>query len=855
MSLLTRRKKGDADAGSSSSLMDIVDPSADLADVLDPGSSPEGESGDTPVEKNSGRERPSKKSSKKPKEVVLPSTAILARVRRVYDGCVEDYNGVRFAVWELRGCDVLEPQSVNGWASMLNSVEYPVQIIIRQHAPDYSDIKGSLRASRPEHMQGGWMGEVCDSLLDYMSDLEESTAVVSRRWYVVGREDKSTELSAVLSQSGFEATRLDDENLSLLFQACLGGMGFGHTREVYQAKLEPNFVELNERYASLYEVSKRPRTASPLFLERLLQSGQEFDVSLWISPVPPREGNSLLQMQRSRFEGSKLVSVQKGKLVHPEVELAISDIMRISDGVERGVTRLYRRTMTFAVYGRTREALRDAQEVLEGHFRSSLANVRRLKYRQGQAFACMMPVVRRGLSEAQLTDSDTLLRLFPFGPRDLDRREGTLLGTDLRSKTSVFFDGFAPHAMNGHVVVMARSGAGKSFFTKLRTLRESSRGIPIYIIDPEGEYGVITRPPRVRVFVPGSKGYGLNPFVFQYSEDSMVADVTDNLVGRVASLGSLVGVMLEGEVNQDRKATIDHCLTEFYDDELQRSDGSGMLGRGGMKAFHDFLQSEKVAKDGGRELAHLLSPFATGSSRFLMQESDNDLLANESPVTSFNLKNLNAGLKPVATSVCAEVVWALAVTNPKPRILIVDECWTVLATPSGAEALITIVKRARKYRLGLMAITQDVQDLLSENQSISGVGGHAGRSLLQNSALKIALQQDAAALPLVADALGLNEDMREFLESSLRGQGLLVDERGGAYPIQVVATPQESELIENRDWLNDGNVPIEEMVPEAVAGARIDSGELRDGDISGMLRRRLSAEREMETEDEALAVV
>ena len=824
--------------------MDFIDPSAVLPDLED-GSSLELDSA------GSGKKSRAARKSKPSKEKLIPSIAILVRVRRIHDGCIEDYSGMRYAVWEVRGCDVLDPQSTNGWGAMLNNLEYPVQVLIRQHAPDYGEVKQSLIQSRPDHMREGWINEVCNSLLNYLSELEDDAKVVTRRWYVVGREDKATEMSSVLGQSGFEATRLGDEQLGMLFQACVSGMGVGHSQDFYQIQEDTSDIQLNHRYASMYEVSKWPRRVSPIFLEQLLRFGEELDASFWIHPLSPRESNTRLQMQRSRFEGSRLVSEQKGKLVPPEVELAISDIVRIADGVERGISRLYRRTMTFAVYGRTREALRDVQDKLEGHFRASLSSVRKLKYRQGQGFACMMPTLKRGLGEPDLTDTDTLLRLFPFGPRDLDRRDGSLLGIDLRSRTSVFVNGFAPEAMNAHMVIMARSGAGKSFFTKLRVLREASRGIRVYLIDPEGEYGVITRALGGRVLVPGSRGHGLNPFVFHFGSD---ADVEGDLTKRVASLASLVGVMLEGNITQEMKAIIDHCLTGFYAKEYRERGATGVLGAGGMRDFQAFLLSDDVRDAGGQELAQLLSPFATGSARFLMEEDDKDLLVNEAPVTSFNLKNLSSRLKPVATSVCAEVVWGLAVTNPRPRMLIVDEGWTVLSTPSGAEALLTIVKRARKYRLGLTTITQDVQDFLSENPAMGVIAGHAGRALLQNSALKLAFQQDVAALPLVVEALGLNPDMAEFLESSLRGQGVLVGERGDCYPLQVVATPEEMELIENREWLSDGDA-APEMIPEALDSYVPDPEEFRAREISSLLMQRLSADRQMEKESETAIVL
>ena len=161
-----------------------------------------------------------------------------------------------------------------------------------------------------------------------------------------------------------------------------------------------------------------------------------------------------------------------------------------------------------------------------------------------------------------------------------------------------------------------------------------------------------------------------------------------------------------------------------------------------------------------------------------MRGDARDLMAHEAPVTSFNLKNLAGPMKPVAIAVCAEVVWGLAVTRRRPRRLIVDECWTVLATPSGAESLLTIVKRARKHQLGLLTITQDVQDFLAEDHSAGLITGHAGRALLQNSATKFAMSQDPAALYQVVDALGLNDDIRVFLSHTRRGQGVFIGEDG-----------------------------------------------------------------------------
>ena len=86
--------------------------------------------------------------------------------------------------------------------------------------------------------------------------------------------------------------------------------------------------------------------------------------------------------------------------------------------------------------------------------------------------------------------------------------------------------------------------------------------------------------------------------------------------------------------------------------------------------------------------------------------------------------------------------------------------------------MVSMAKRARKHRLGLQFITQDVQDLLSEDSSRT-ITGHSGRALLQNAAFKLLLQQDAAAISTVGDAFDLPEELQRWLLSCPRGDGLL----------------------------------------------------------------------------------
>ena len=67
-------------------------------------------------------------------------------------------------------------------------------------------------------------------------------------------------------------------------------------------------------------------------------------------------------------------------------------------------------------------------------------------------------------------------------------------------------------------MVLARSGSGKSFATKLGVLHGLCRGVVAYVIDSEGEYADMARSAGGRVLSPGVAGQGMNPFVIDRAD-------------------------------------------------------------------------------------------------------------------------------------------------------------------------------------------------------------------------------------------------------------------------------------------------------------------------------------------------
>ncbi len=217
------------------------------------------------------------------------------------------------------------------------------------------------------------------------------------------------------------------------------------------------------------------------------------------------------------------------------------------------------------------------------------------------------------------------------------------------------------------------------------------------------------------MFSPGVPGQGMNPFVVGRADP-------EGLLQRIGSLRRLIDVMIGERPGTERRAALDHALTSYYAQPHQRS------------RFRDFYRFLEANDPEG--LAKLLRPFESGSLKHLLSDDGDDLLQHEALVTVFDLHLLEAELRPAAAMVCTETVWAAAARDPRPRLLVVDKVWSIMQHPESAAFMVSMAKCARKHRLGLQFITQDVQDLLSEDTSRT-ITGHSGRALLQNAAFKL----------------------------------------------------------------------------------------------------------------------
>ena len=684
-------------------------------------------------------------------------------------------DGVKAGVLEVLGLELDEPK-LGAFAGALNALDFPVQLLVRQHPPDLGRLRRDLWEAQPDGLPPKTRA-AADSLRRLLEELERRDGVLDRRFYAVCPFERAGDLHGLLARAGLSVHQLRDRQLRMfLAAAALGGSPseIGEDASV-EAEIGRGDMRVGGRLLRSLHLARWPRSLAPGFLQGLMAAGAPMDLSLHLGPIPAEQASRTLEWQKVRFESAQSLSFKRGRAMSSEAEIALEDVTRLRDDVQRGRERLFHASLSLTLHAKDEASLKEMTQRAKAHFAATLGRLDPLAFRQREGLLSTLPLGLNGVAAWRTLDTSSLARLFPFSPPDLDTRSGTLYGLDLRARSPIVYDPFDGTHLNANTAVLARSGSGKSFATKLAVLRGLTRGVAAYVIDPEGEYADMARAAGGRVLSPGVPGEGMNPFVIDRGD-------AEELLQRVGSLRRLIEVMVGERLGAERRAALDDALASYYAQPRTRT---------GFKDFFNHLQAS-----GDADLAGLLRPFATGSLRHLLSDEGDDLLHNEAPVTVFDLRLLEPELRPAAAMVCTETVWAAASRNPKPRLLVVDEVWSIMQHPEGAAFMVSMAKRARKHRLGLRFITQDVQDLLSEDASRT-ITGHSGRALLQNAAFKLLLQQDAAAIGAVGAAFDLPEDLQRWLLSCPRGDGLLLA-RGNRFPIRIEATSEEAEVIEWR---------------------------------------------------------
>lgn len=562
------------------------------------------------------------------------------------------------------------------------------------------------------------------------------------------------------------------------------------------------YVRIDNKYYRTLFITGYPRFVGINWLSPLINFDASLNVSMYIYPTDGKEILDDLRRKIAEMEAEINTDIQRGRVVDPSTQAKLEDALNLQADLVKGEERFFQFGLYVTISAVSKEELNRINKNIEAALGALMIISKKATLQMEEGFVTTLPLCSDRLNTARNMDTTSLATTFPFVSSDLSDDKGIMYGINEHNGSLVIFDRFSMQNYNS--VVFASAGAGKSYLIKLEAIRSLMLGTEIIVVDPENEYRDLCEAVGGQYI---AFGYGeeskINPF-----DLSLVVEEGENaLNSKILALHKLFKVMI-GAMDPIEESILDRATMDAYkmkgitpDVETQTREPP---------LIEDLYKSLIGMEDKqAQSLAARFEKYIKGSFAGIFNQKTTVNLNNKFVV--FGIRNLEDALRPVAMHIILDYIWTIVKKTLKRRILIVDEAWYLMQYEDSAAFLRGIVKRGRKYYIGVTTITQDVDDFLATPY---------GKEIVTNSAIQILLKQHSAAIDQVGDVFYLSEGEKQLLLTADKGEGIFFAGKNHV-AIRVIASEDEHKLItsnpeEVMKMKKEGKVPGQNLMAETI---------------------------------------
>ncbi|MDD3862045.1 MAG: DUF87 domain-containing protein [Candidatus Gracilibacteria bacterium] len=544
-------------------------------------------------------------------------------------------------------------------------------------------------------------------------------------------------------------------------------------------EIEYESIRIDGTYAVSFYVYSYPRYLDVNWLSPIINFDVTMDISQFIYPINSDQIMRTLKKKVAQMQSSMRINSEKGMVRDPALETALEDAEQLRTEIQRGQEKFFQFALYFTIYADSKKKLERTAKQLESLLGGKLVMTKRASIQAEHGFTASIPMAMDELYVIRNMNTSPLSTTFPFSSSDLTSDKGILYGLNRHNDSLIIFDRFALE--NANSVVFAKSGAGKSYAVKLEILRLMMMGTDVIVIDPENEYEALANTVGgAYLKLSLNSDRRINPFDLPKPIEGDDVQPGDLLRTNIISLHGLLNVML-GKLDATEESIVDKALIDVYALKGITMDilDPSIYEPPTMEDLYQILNS----MEGANGLAQKLSKYTIGSYAGIFNKPTNVNLA--SGLMVFCIRDLEDALRPIAMYIILNYIWAKVRSELKKRVLVVDEAWTMMQHEDSAQFLFGLVKRARKYYLGVTTITQDVEDFVNSPK---------GKPIITNSSLQLLLKQSPSAVETLAKIFNLTEGEKYVLLNSGVGQGLFFAGLKHV-AIQVIASYTENKIV------------------------------------------------------------
>lgn len=553
-------------------------------------------------------------------------------------------------------------------------------------------------------------------------------------------------------------------------------------------EVNSSFLKLGDTFVRTMFVTTYPRYVGIGWGAPVINYNGTIDIGMFFYPIKPEVILKQLKNKVGIIEAQITSDADSGKPRDPIRETALRDIEQLRDDLTQGIEHFFQFAFYVSIYAKSKEELDKRTEQIESIFGQKLIYSKRGFYQSEQGFNSTLALCNDELMITFNMNTSPIASSYPFISSDVTSDNGILYGINRHNNSLILFDRFS--LQNANSVVFATSGAGKSYAIKLEILRSMMMGVEVIVIDPEMEYRQLSDAVGgTYINVSLASESKVNPFDLPRpkGEETSVEDI---LRSAVITLKGLLRIMIGkpiGEKGQlgftpEEDSLLDRALIEAYAKRDITADLTTLEGVADYPILDDLVEVLE-GMDGGANLVARLLKFTSGTFSGLLNSPTTVEMRNQ--LVIFSVRDLEDELRPMAIYTIVNYIWNVVRSERKKRILVIDEAWWLMTNEDSAKFIFALVKRARKYFLGVTTITQDVNDFLSSQY---------GQAIVTNSSLQLLLKQSTAGVDVISQTFNLTQSEKYLLLEAAVGEGIFFAGQKHA-AIKIVASYTEDQIV------------------------------------------------------------
>lgn len=655
-----------------------------------------------------------------------------------------------------------------------------------------------------------------------------------------------------LEVNKLEPKRCNDSDIKAFFYYMFNPYGeknekYFDTCEDYKTEIMPEEIEFfgskiktDSMHASIYSTYEYPNDVPGAWLSMVV-AYPNTTVVVNIRNVEVTTAKMLMDKAIREIRTQMLEHGKVSESMSKQTQL--QSFYEVLSDIERGNETLKLINIYTMNYGRTDKALRNNNRKIATALKQQRFKIDKLPLRQMQGLIAMLPTPRDDiiLTNGRDIPCSTLGAGFPFVFQGLNDKDGFLLGYN--GAGLIFFDPKvrSTSRTNSNIMVIGKSGSGKSHFTKKMLLKLIMEDVKTYIVDPEGEYDLMTKKLGGQIIDVGSGNNSrINPFhIFGAMQESDDEELTEEqkkegfrsiFSNHIQFLEQFFQNLIPDLTNKEL-ARMSKILTEAYERKgIKKTDNFELLKASDYPIMDDAMAivKEKIAEiteiivndshrsiDLGDELSDLrncevyldrlcgegsLANLWNGYTTIDTSTSDLILFDFRKMTSSKNDMVMNSQMMLILRFLENEVSKNrernIAKHENHHVAIVVDEAHVFIdeRSPAALYFMHQMIKRIRKYNGIFIVITQNVNDFVGsaniKKYTTSIING------CQYSFIFGLNPNDLQALmDLYASVGGFSDEEREFIANAGIGQCLFVVAPGQRLTMEKITVSKNEEKV------------------------------------------------------------